>query len=176
MTPPASARSMIACPVASSACRPNVIVPRQIGVTLRPVRPRRTWRMRASGMMNVLLSNQFIIPHSSLVFLYPLPQRLHPHERMRPPAVVAGLAEAGLHEGALGADVPVERVEVDAAHLLLGEEVDEEGTDDVGAVALVPVALVADGNAQLRLAAALVDVVVHHVADMAAAEVLDGGH
>src|SRR4029453_17352962 len=47
--PPANARSRMAVDVFSSHCKPNVIVPRQSLETVRPVRPRRMWRMGLRG-------------------------------------------------------------------------------------------------------------------------------
>src|SRR5438067_5066851 len=48
--PAAAARSRIARDAASSHCTPNVIVPRQTWETRRPVRPRKTWRMRSAAL------------------------------------------------------------------------------------------------------------------------------
>src|SRR5262245_27395868 len=51
--PPGAARSRMAAEVGSSHCSPKVMVPRQRRETDRPVRPRRTWRMRARAASTV---------------------------------------------------------------------------------------------------------------------------
>ena len=82
--------------------------------------------------------------------------------------------EAGGAEGLLGPHVPVERVQVDAPEGRVGEdEIDEQG-NGLAAVAAAPVVAVADQHAELGFLRLAVDVVVHHVADVAPVEVLDG--
>src|SRR5438552_13491162 len=58
--PPAAARSRMATEVASSHCRPKVMVPRQSRETGSPVRPRRTWRIR-----DLLLHHADVRPHNT---------------------------------------------------------------------------------------------------------------
>src|SRR5581483_5057728 len=95
---------------------------------------------------------------------------------VEPPAASTGGNKAGITEGALCTDVPVQRVQVDTLQPRLGEAVAEEGADRIGAVAVAPVRLLPDGDAQLRIAPALIDVVVHHIADVPAVQRLDREH
>ena len=83
--------------------------------------------------------------------------------------VAAYRAERGkprLHETPLRPFVPVERVEIDASQSGMPEGVAEERVDGIGAVAVPPIATVADHDPELCFTPRFVDVVNHAVADV----------
>ncbi len=81
---------------------------------------------------------------------------------------LAAGGEAAFGEAALRPLVPVQRLEVEPLQVRGGEDVADQGVDDVGAVALVPIVTVAEHDTHLGLAVLVVDVVAGAVANVPA--------
>src|SRR5437868_6609441 len=103
----------------------------------------------------------------------PVGEELHHDEGVAAASRTPADAEAGTLEGALGARVPVERLQVDAAEARRFDDADDQRLHRVGAVAATPVVTLADRDTDFGFTAYGIDVVVHGVADVASVHVLD---
>jgi hypothetical protein len=106
---------------------------------------------------------------SALVLMPPfLEGNLHSNEVMAVRGDLGYGFKTRFSEGLLSAEIPFQCVEVHAVQIELSEGTMEQRADGIGAKALAPVVFISYHDSQLSLAAVLVNVIQHGVADVLA--------